>query len=171
MASPQYPTPLSCGFDRYCGWRGLTLEDLSEKSGIAIRTLERWVAGHTVPEASGWEKLAKGFGFDGFEAFWLDYCSFVHANPSSSLQPVLTGEVRQTFPAYGAERGGEPLPSPRASLLQAQADALRVNLDKVYPIELRDRLLHLRARNMALTAIVEEDVASFFSLLVRARKK
>lgn len=173
MASSHFPTPLSFRFDRYCAARGKTLIEVSELSGIAARTLERWIAGNYTPEAPMWEKLAKGFDFPSFDEFWVDYCGFVHQNPSlSSYGRKAVDEILQ-YPSYDA-RTEAPRPVAVAaarSSLDTQAAALGIDLETILPLDLRERLQRLRARNLALAVVVEQDAAEFFSLLLRARKK
>jgi transcriptional regulator with XRE-family HTH domain len=173
MASPHFPTPLSYRFDRYCAARGKTLIEVAELSGVAARTLERWIAGHTTPEAQMWEKLAKGFEFPSFDEFWVDFCGFVHRNPSLSSygRKAVDDVVQHSNYGASAEAPRPPAYAAIRSSLDAQTAALGIDLETILPLELRERLLRLRARNLALAAVVEQDAAEYFSLLLRARKK
>lgn len=154
-------TPFSDGkFEQFCRGRGLSVEQVAEKSGISLRTIQRWIRGETMPLAESWTRLAKAFGFVDADQLWLAYGDFLRTVEHSS---VFEGMARQTPGAY--QVGAEPTLADvvRHALAPLQR-LLDLDFSKITPRNRQKLLMDSRAKLMAIGSVLSLEFRDFLRL-------
>lgn len=156
-----YLTHFSDGkFEKFCRIQDKTLESVAEISGVAPRTIQRWLRGETVPQVGSLAGLAKAFGFADADEFHIAYGRFLESLAAEKGRGSLVGEKAVPY-----QRGLEAMSSEQVrEALQPLRAILDLDLSQIRPQKRRDLFLKFRQRILLAGSLLEAEYLDFLGL-------